>query len=151
MNINYKKLAIYILIPLLLGTLIGFLSGSFNGYKQMIKPSFAPPGMIFPIVWSILFILMGISRYLIEINGNDVDAVFIYNLQLFINLVWSFFFFTFKWYLFSFVWVLLLIAVVFIMIYKFYKISKVSAFLQIPYSLWLLFAAVLNFSIYTLN
>lgn len=151
MKINFKKLAIYIIIPLALGGLVGYLSGSFNGYKDMIIPSFAPPGFLFPIVWSILYILMGVSRYIIERNGNDNDAVLVYNAQLFVNLTWTFLFFTFRWFLFSFIWLLLLILLVILMIIKFYKISKTSAYLQIPYLLWIIFAAVLNFSIYTLN
>ena len=151
LKINFKKLAIYIIIPLVLGGLVGYLSGSFNGYKGMIIPSFAPPGFLFPIVWSILYILMGVSRYIIERNGNDNDAVLVYNAQLFVNLTWTFLFFTFRWFLFSFIWLLLLILLVILMIIKFYKISKTSAYLQIPYLLWIIFAAVLNFSIYTLN
>lgn len=151
LKINYKRLATYILVPLVLGTIVGFITSSFGGYKGMIMPKFAPPGILFPIVWSILYILMGISRYIVERNGNDFDSVKIYNLQLFTNLVWSFFFFTFRWYLFSFIWILLLIVLVGIMIYKFFKISKISAYLQIPYLLWITFAAILNFSVYLLN
>ncbi len=151
LKINYKKLAISILIPLLLGTLVGFLTNGFGGYKGIIMPKFAPPGIVFPIVWSILYILMGISRYIVERNGNDSDAVRAYNYQLFINLTWSFFFFTFKWYLFSFIWILMLLSMVSLMTYKFYKISKISGLLQIPYILWIIFASVLNFSVYLLN
>lgn len=151
MKINYKRLIIYILIPLALGGIVGYLSGSFNGYKGMITPSFAPPGFIFPIVWFILYILMGISRYLISINGNDTDSVLAYNAQLFVNLTWTFLFFTLRLFLFSFVWLLLLIIFVVIMIIKFYKENKVSAYLQIPYLIWIIFASILNYSIYTLN
>lgn len=151
MKINYKKLAIYILIPLIFGTIIGLLTSSFSEYKNIIMPKFAPPGWVFPVVWSILYILMGISRYIVEINGNDTDAVKVYNFQLFINLTWTFFFFTFKWYLFSFIWILLLLSMVSLMTYKFYKISKASGFLQIPYIIWIVFAAILNYATYMLN
>jgi len=151
LKINFKKLITYVIIPLALGGIVGYLSGSFNGYKGMVTPSFAPPGFLFPIVWSILYILMGISRYIIEINGNDSDARLLYNAQLFVNLIWPFFFFTLKWFLFSFIWLLLLITLVILMIIKFYKISKTSAYIQIPYLLWIIFASILNFSIYFLN
>lgn len=151
LKINYKRLVIYILIPLILGTIVGLITSSFGGYKDMIMPKFAPPSILFPIVWSILYILMGMSRYIVERNGNDFDSVRVYNMQLFVNLVWSFFFFTFKWYLFSFIWILLLIVLVGIMIYKFFNISKISAYLQVPYLLWIIFASILNFAVYLLN
>ena len=140
-----------ILIPVLLGTIVGLLtSGSYN---DMIQPSFAPPGIVFPIVWSILYTLMGISSYIVlESNSYSKDeAIFIYIAQLIVNLLWSFFFFTFKWYFFSFIWILLLIFLVYFMIKRFYNISKISGYIQIPYIIWLIFAAILNFSIFTLN
>ena len=151
LKINVKKLIISILIPLGLGFVVGLLSGSSSGYNNIIQPSFAPPGWLFPIVWTILYILMGISDYLVkeELNTNDSLKIYIY--QLGVNLLWSFFFFTFKWYLFSFLWIILLIILVIIMIKRFYTISKISSYLQIPYLLWIIFAAILNFSIYLLN
>lgn len=153
MKVNIKKLAINIAIPLVLGALVGWLSGSNGGYDSFIKPSFAPPGILFPIVWSILYILMGISSYMIgETNDrNKEEALGVYYIQLAINLIWSFLFFTFKLYLFSFIWILLLIAAVILMIKKFYDISKISGLIQIPYLLWLVFASILNFAIYILN
>ena len=151
MYIDIKSITKYILIPLILGALAGFLSGSFGGYKDMVMPSFAPPGILFPIVWSILYILMGVSRYIISQKDNNSSAVSIYRFQLGVNLLWSFFFFTFRWYLFSFLWIILLIILVLIMIKKFYNISKVASFLQIPYLVWIVFASILNFSIYYLN
>jgi len=94
---------------------------------------------------------MGISRYNIEENGENEKAIRIYNIQLTINLLWSFFFFLFKWYLFSFFWTVLLIIAVIWMIKELYSISKTSALMQIPYLLWIIFAAILNFAIYLLN
>lgn len=147
-KIDYKKLAKYIIVPLILGFVVGFLSGSFKGYTNISTPKFIPPKIVFPIVWSILYVLMGISRYLIDDNEEEIK---IYNIQLAVNLLWSFFFFTFKWYLFSFLWIILLIILVVIMIVKFIKVSKTSGLIQIPYLLWLIFAAALNYSIYLLN
>ena len=97
MKINFKKLIISILIPVLLGALVGLLTSSSNNYNAMVMPSFAPPGFLFPIVWSILYTLMGISAYLIiESNDKGVDsALLIYSLQLIVNLLWSFIFFKF--------------------------------------------------------
>ena len=151
LKINYKKLAISILIPLILGALVGFISGSGSGYKEIIQPSFAPPSWLFPVVWSILYILMGISDYLVKEDLNTNSSLRIYKLQLIVNLLWSFPFFTFKWYLFAFIWIILLIVLVVKMIKEFLNINKTAAYLQIPYLLWIIFAAILNYSIYTLN
>ena len=147
MKINYKRLIIYVLIPLILGALVGLLSGSSSGYKEMITPTFAPPGILFPIVWSILYILMGVSRYMID----EVGSIKIYNTQLVVNLLWSFVFFTFKLYLLAFIWILVLIVLVILMIRRFYFENKISAFIQTPYLLWLAFASILSYSVYLLN
>ncbi len=153
MKIQIKPLLFSILIPLFLGSFVGFLTAPFNNYYEISLPSFAPPGILFPIVWTILYILMGISSYLIIIScDNDKnDALFIYGTQLLINLLWSFIFFVFRFYLLSFIWILLLIWFVVIMIKSFYNISKISAYLQILYLLWLIFAAFLNLAVYLIN
>ena len=153
MKIDTKKLIVSIIIPVVLGSIIGLITAPSSSYKELVQPAFAPPGFIFPIVWFILYTLMGISSYLIlESNSYNKDsALAIYGMQLFVNLLWSIFFFKFDLYLFSFIWLVLLIILVIIMIKKFYDISKLSGYLQIPYLLWLIFAAVLNFAIYILN
>ena len=153
LKINIRKLIISILIPVLLGGIVGLLTGAGDNYKTIVQPSFAPPGFIFPIVWTILYTLMGISSYIIsESNSYYKDeALIIYYVQLIVNLLWSFIFFSLNWYFISFIWILLLIYLVITMIKKFYSISKVSGLIQIPYLLWLIFAAVLNLSIFILN
>lgn len=151
LSIKIKKLIISILIPLGLGTLVGLLTSPNN--SDIIMPSFAPPAILFPIVWSILYILMGISNYIITESDNlqKDKAISIYKLQLIVNLLWSFIFFTFKLYFISFLWIILLIILVIIKIKRFYDISKVSGLLQLPYLLWLIFASILNLSIFILN
>lgn len=126
-------------------------------FASLDKPFLSPPGWLFPVVWTILYTLMGISAYLIS-QGNaapiakaKAKALALYTYQLFVNFLWSIFFFNFEWYLFSFIWILLLWALVFIMIKAFYKIDKTAAFLNIPYLLWITFAAYLNFVIWLLN
>ena len=153
MKINIRKLLISIIVPLFLGSIVGLLTSTGNNYNELIQPNFAPPSIIFPIVWTMLYILMGISSYIIsESNSYDkTNALFFYILQLIVNLLWSFIFFTFKLYLLAFLWILLLIVLVVIMIRKFYNISKISGLLQIPYIIWLIFASILNLSIYILN
>ena len=124
-------------------------------YEVLNKPMLAPPGWLFPIVWTILYTLMGISAYLIfksKKSREDVkDAMTIFYYQLLINLLWPAFFFGFRWYFFSFLWILLLIGFVITMIVKFYKIRMVAAYLNIPYLLWICFASYLNLAIWWLN
>ena len=135
-KINFKTLLFYILVPFLSGAIVGFLtSKDTSSYDGFI------PSIIFPIVWSILYILMGISSYLVK---NDKDLFSIYKLNLVINLSWSFIFFTFNLKILAFIWILLLIGITIYMIIKFYKYNKVSAYLLFPYILWLLIASVLN-------
>ena len=119
----------------------------------MIKPSFAPPGILFPIVWTILYILMGVSSYLIykTNDSNKTDALKIYLFQLILNFLWTPIFFGLNLYFLGTLWIIVLIIAVIIMIKEFYKINKLSAYLQIPYLIWLLFALILSFSIFLLN
>ena len=150
---NKSALIIAILIPIAVGTLSALFSGRMSLYSQINKPSLSPPGFVFPIVWIILYILMGISSYIIyeSDNPNKGNALKTYAIQLFFNFWWSIIFFRFSLFLFAFLWLLSLIAIIIVMIYRFYKIKPLSAYLQIPYLLWCLFAAYLNFMIYRLN
>lgn len=148
---NYKKLFISILIPVLLGSIIGLIINN-DSYDIIIKPVLSPPDWLFPVVWTILYVLMGISSYLIyRDDGIASEAFGVYKLQLFVNLMWSIIFFVFKFYLVSFVWILILDALVIYMIIKFYKINKMASYLQIPYLLWILFASYLTLGVYLLN
>lgn len=150
-----SKINIYlksILIPVLLGGIVGLIISPFMNYDSFIKPPLAPPAILFPIVWTILYILMGISYGILEEKKlTDTKTHFIYYLQLIVNLLWPIFFFVLGWKLFAFIWILLLIILVILMIKVFYSKSKTAAFLQIPYLLWLLFAAYLNIAIYLLK
>ncbi len=154
-KINYKMLIFYILFALLFGGIGAILGGNFSDLAEINKPAFAPPAILFPIVWSILYILMGVSSYLVcesyESDDDKKSAGIIYIIQLIVNALWTLFFFRLKWYLFSFIWIILLIVLVIIMIIKFYNINKVAGYLQIPYLLWISFASILNFAIYLLN
>ena len=150
-----NKIKIYvksILIPVLVGAFVGIITSSYINYNTLQQPPLSPPAILFPIVWTILYTLMGISYGILESNSLvDSRINFIYYLQLFVNALWSFFFFVFEWRLFSFFWILLLIALVVIMIIEFYKKNKISGLLQIPYLIWLIFAAYLNIGVYLLN
>ena len=154
MNIKNKSaLIIFILIPLAAGSLSALLSGNSAAYLALNKPPLSPPSFLFPIVWTILYILMGISSYIIYESETPEKnkALRLYFIQLFFNFFWSIFFFGFSMYFFAFLWLLVLIILIVLMIYQFHKISPVAAYLQIPYLIWCLFAAYLNFMIYQLN
>lgn len=152
-KINIKELVISIIIPIVFGILSSVFSGNFNTYQEISKPKFAPPGFIFPIVWFILFIFMGISSYLIyKSNSYDKEkSLLIYNIQLIVNFFWSIIFFRLKNYFLAFIWIILLLVLIIIMFSRFYKINKISAYLQIPYIIWVVFATILTYSIYALN
>ena len=149
---QFKIYAKSILIPVLVGLIIGAITSSVIEYNTLIQPVLAPPSILFPIVWTILYVLMGISYGRLESkNLVNSEINFIYYLQLFVNSMWSIIFFTFEWRLFAFIWLLILILLIITMIIKFYNKDKVAGLLQIPYLLWALFAAYLNLSIYLLN
>lgn len=150
-----NKVWIYIksiLIPVAVGGIVGFVISGYMDYETLQKPFLAPPGIVFPVVWTILYILMGISYAILKTNNqtnSQIDSI--YYLQLTVNALWSIFFFVFKWRLFSFLWILLLAVLVIYMIKKFYDKNKIAGLLQIPYILWVLFASYLNLSFYILN
>ena len=146
-----KELFFYIIITLVIGAVPSIFVYTNNVYNTLDKPPLSPPGILFPIVWTILFILMGISAYRISIRNSNNTELLIYFIQLIVNALWTPIFFGLNAYLFALIWLILLIVLVVIMIYKFYKLDNVSAYLNIPYLIWLLFALYLNFGIYILN
>ena len=133
---DYKKILFYLLVPLLFGGLVGILnSDNFSNYDGLVS------SWLFPVIWSILYILMGFSSYLISDNKRLFN---IYKVNLMVNLLWTFIFFMFNLKVFAFFWILLLSVIVGFMIYEFYKENKFAAYLLIPYFLWLIFASILN-------
>ena len=156
MQINKKALFVAIVIPLLVGALAAFLTAdSMTAFMQLNKPPLSPPGFLFPIVWTILYTLMGIASYPVYSSNakqEDInDALTVYGLQLVVNFFWSIIFFNLEWYLFAFFWLLLLWVLILYTILLFYRISKPAAYLLIPYLIWVTFAGYLNLGIYLLN
>lgn len=147
-----KTYAKSILIPVIIGGIVGLIISGSIDYNSLQKPFLSPPSILFPIMWTILYVLMGISYGILEDKSLiDSKIKIIYYLQLFVNALWSIIFFTFKWRLFGFIWIILLDILVITMIINFYKKDKLSGLLQIPYLLWSLFASYLNLFIYLLN
>ena len=150
MKKNWKTLLICILIPLAVGTVAGLLTkGGMEQFQELNKPMLAPPAWLFPVVWTIFYILMGASSYLIL--DSKGKALTIYGYQLLVNFLWPVFFFNFGWFGFSYLWLILLWILVAKMIWEFDKISLTAALLNIPYLLWLSFAGYLNLTIWLLN
>ena len=151
------KRNIYILFPsvaLITGAISALITSSnMNLYSRIITPPLSPPSFLFPLVWTILYILMGISASIIYINNNKEwnNSLTVWAIQLAFNFIWSLIFFNLQAYLFSFIWLVILWALIILMITFFYKQSKVAAYLQIPYLLWVTFAGYLNLAIYLLN
>lgn len=149
---KFKIYAKSILIPVIVGGIVGLIISGSIDYNNLQKPPLSPPSILFPIMWTILYILMGVSYGILKSKHLvDPDTKKIYYLQLFVNALWSIFFFTFKWRLFAFLWIILLDILVIVMIIRFLKNNKLAGVLQIPYLLWTLFASYLNLAIYLLN
>ena len=153
-DIKWKKLVISIAIPLLTGILSSLITGNnMAEFELMNKPPLSPPGFIFPVVWTVLYILMGISYYIVsEAKGkNSGDAKLLYGLQLFVNFFWSIIFFSLKAYTFAVIWTILLLVLVISMTVSFYKVKRIAGYLQIPYVIWTAFATYITVAISILN
>lgn len=152
-----KKLLIQcIFIPLAVGIVASILSGGgMAAFQELNKPPLSPPGWLFPVVWTILYVLMGIASYLVATSrANEEDryrALAFYGLQLAVNFLWPIFFFRLEWYLFAFLWLVLLWLLIFQTWKLFREISRPAGLLLVPYLLWVTFAGYLNFFIFLLN
>jgi tryptophan-rich sensory protein len=154
-----KKIGIFILcmlIPLSIGGLAGIATaeGVNTWFLTLNKPVFNPPNYLFGPVWTCLYILMGISAYLVFTSPNTrgrAGAVVIFCVQLVFNFGWSFIFFKFHWLGWALAEILLMWLSILAMIIIFYKINRLAAYLQIPYLLLVSFATVLNGAFYVLN
>ena len=157
MKLDWKKLIIAIAIPLAVGGVSAFLTqNSMMTFASVQKPPLSPPGWLFPVVWTLLYTLMGIASYLIITSGTTSNsdifhAMIIYGLQLFFDFFWSIIFFNLENYLFAFIWLCALLFLILLNALLFYRISKLAGLLLIPYILWVTFAGYLNYGIYLLS
>ena len=128
------------------------ITSGYMDYNDLIKPTLSPPGIVFPIAWTIIYLLIGISYTLLKEKGEvPKETKQLYYTQLIFNYLWTFIFFVFRLRLLSVLWIIILDVLVIVMTYQFYKQNKLSGILLIPYILWLIFATYLNISIYFLN
>ena len=154
MKMKTKLLISSVVISVAVGALAGLLTtNSMEVFQNLTKPPLTPPAWVFPVVWIILYILMGVSAYLISISNHPERerALKVYGMQLFLNFLWSIVFFNLQEYLLAFVILVLLWILIITMIRMFHKINPLAAKLQIPYLLWVTFAGYLNLAIYFLN
>ena len=155
MKSNTKKLLLFLAIPLAVGGLSALLAGGFSDYKSVTQPPLSPPGWVFPLVWSILYLLMGYSSYRILQAQKDSfktrNALIAYCVQLLLNFLWSPVFFGLGWYLTAFFLLIALWIAIFVTIRLFSRLDQVAGDLLLPYLLWVTFAAYLNLGVFLLN
>lgn len=149
---SLPKLIFCIFIPIFTGLVSSFLNkNSMEIYTLLILPNFAPPDFVFPVVWILLYLLLGIGLYLIIERRNNSKALTLFVAQLFINFLWPFIFFKYNLILIALLVHLLLLIIVIFMTINFFKVSKLAGILQFPYLIWLFFAGYLNYFIVLFN
>ena len=154
MKMQWKKLFVCIAIPLAVGGISAVISrGGISAFENVIKPPLTPPAWLFPLCWTILYVLMGVASYLVAVSDEILrgNALLCYGVQLILNFVWPLIFFDLSLYLLAFVWLVMLLALIILTIFSYSKIRRTAAYLQIPYALWVTFAGYLNLAIWLLN
>ena len=153
-----KEISIAIIIPLLIGGISAFLTkDSMDGFSKLNQPLLSPPTWLFPVAWTILYILMGIASYFIYKNRSVYlydereKSLLLYGVQLILNFFWSIIFFNMRQFTFAFVWLLLLLFFIILLVINAKKVSKIAFYLLIPYVIWVIFAGYLNIMIAILN
>ena len=155
-GIRWKTLIGAIVLPLITGFISFLLTmGGMKKMGELNQPPLSPPSWLFPIVWTILYIVMGVASYLVIIHSDNekllTKSLKVYLIQLFFNFMWSIFFFALELYTFAFLWLIVLFALISVTAVRFYKIDPRSAYLLIPYLVWVAFAGYLNLGVAILN
>ena len=157
MKIKWKQLILCVAIPLAVGGLSAFLTrDAMKSFERLNQPPLSPPMWLFPVVWTILYILMGIGSYLVlnsggRYGGERKKALTVYGVQLAFNFLWTIVFFNLGWYLFAFVWLVVLWGLILWTFLLFHRQSPAAGWMLLPYLAWVAFAGYLNFGIYLLN
>ena len=156
LKIDKKLLIVCLVIPLAVGGIAALLTGGgMETFETLNQPPLSPPGWLFPVVWTILYILMGLASYLTLTSGQARAliriALVLYGMQLVFNFLWPIFFFSLSAYLFAFLWLVALWLLILATTVTFYRISAIASYLMIPYLIWVTFAGYLNLGIYLLN
>ena len=156
MKVNKKLLIICLIIPLAVGGIAALITGGgMDAFESLNKPPLSPAGWLFPLAWTLLYLLMGAASYLtLESRGPQQmfgKGIRLYALQLLLNFLWPIAFFTLEWYLFAFIWLLALWVLILFTALQFRRVSKAAFYLMLPYLAWVSFAGYLNLGIYLLN
>ena len=154
MNRTLRSCIVFSFLSLAVGCVSALVTGEFSSvYDGLVLPSFAPPSYVFPIVWSVLYVLMGVGAGLVQSSPSSKreEAMTWYVLQLAVNFLWPVIFFAQGWYAAAFGWLCLLLFLVFKMTVRFFKINGTAAYFQIPYVLWLIYAGALDLGAVILN
>jgi tryptophan-rich sensory protein len=156
LKLQWKKLIFSLAVPLAVGAYAAFLTqDGTKTFAQLGKPPLAPPGWLFPIVWTILYLMMGLASYLIDTSSKPEAAIRNaqnwYAAQLAFHFLWPIIFFNLDRYLFAFIWLILLWFLILITARKFYRIRPAAGYLLIPYLIWVAFAGYLNLGIVLIN
>ena len=151
---TWKSLVALLVATLGAGALVGFLTQRDSSfYESLTKPPFAPPGWVFPVAWTLLYAAMATAMwFVLRTQSRDRFLLLgLYIAQLAVNLIWPYLFFVQKALGLAFFWLVLLWALAGVLLYQFFRESRVAGWLLVPYQLWLTFAGVLNFTIARLN
>ena len=157
MDINLKKIgkiALFIAIPLIVGGISALITmNQMELFETVAKPPLAPPRWLFPVAWTILYILMGIASYLLYIADTEEgrEALVLYGVQLFFNFFWSIIFFNLEAYWFALIWLFIMWIIILLLLIKSRKVDERAFWLLLPYFIWTTFAFYLNFGIAVLN
>ena len=157
MDIDFKKVGkiiLAILIPLLVGGISALITmNQMELFETVAKPPLAPPRWLFPVAWTILYILMGIASYLLYIADTQEgrEALVLYGVQLFFNFFWSIIFFNLEAYWFALIWLFIMWIIILLLLIKSKKVDERAFWLLLPYFIWTTFAFYLNFGIAILN
>lgn len=155
MKIQWKKLLLCLAIPLAVGGLATWFSGGMADFQDVVQPPLSPPGWVFAVVWTILYLLMGYASYRVLVSGAEPAgirrALRLYGAQLALNFLWPLVFFGFGWYLVAFIVLVALWILIFLTVRAFSKIDETAGNLLLPYLLWVTFAGYLNLGVYLLN
>ena len=155
-KIQWKKLIICLVIPLAVGGISALLTmDAMRDFSSLKQPPLSPPAWLFPVAWTILYLLMGLASYFVAVSSarrtEISSALTVYGLQLAVNFLWSPIFFNWQAYLVAFLWLILLWVLIFITLRRFAAISPLAGWLLVPYLIWVTFAGYLNLGIYLLN
>lgn len=155
MKLDWKKLLICLAIPLAVGGLSALVSGGMADYQVMNQPPLSPPGWLFPVVWTVLYLLMGYASYRVLVSGAPAEqikkALTLYGAQLFLNFIWSPIFFGLQWYWAAFLVLIGLWVLIYLTMRAFSQIDEQAGDLLLPYILWVTFAGYLNLGVALLN